>query len=88
MNPGAFGLFVDIHSILRLGHGLPVPSKLAQNPAQLPHNSLDVNTFVSVAMRELGTPHDNVAILQELDDHIEGLVIEELHALVFTVAKV
>ena len=57
---------------------------LAQNPAQtfLAHSNLDIDAFTGVATSELGTPHDNLAILEELGNHFKGLVFEELRELV------
>ena len=83
-NLRALDLLVDIQGIARLSLGLPIPSKLAQNPAQtfLAHSNLDIDAFTGVATSELGTPHDNLAILEELGNHFKGLVVEELHELV------
>jgi hypothetical protein len=69
--------------------GLLVPSKFMQDPAQffLTHSNLNIDTFIGIAMCKLGTPYNNIAIFEELSDDIEGLIVEQLHELVFTVAK-
>lgn len=75
LNAPCRGLVVLL-GIIRVGLGLPISSKLVQNPTQtfLVHGVLDVDMFVGTAMCELGTPHKNVAILEKLGNHFEGLV--------------
>jgi hypothetical protein len=74
---GVFDIDVDeegVHGIARLSLGLPIPSKLAQNPAQtiLAHSNLDVDTFNGVATCKFCTQYDNVGIMSRF---LRNLVI-------------
>ena len=81
------GLLVHVHRV-RARLGLSVPGELPQNPpnAFLTHRYLHVDTLVRVAPHQLCTPHDDIAVLNELADEREVFVLEKVHELVFAVA--
>jgi hypothetical protein len=86
-----FDIGVDdegVHGIARLSLGLPIPSKHVQNPAQtFLHMAPSTSTRLLASLRA-SLVHNTTTSRLELGDHFEGPVVEELHKLIFTVAKI